>query len=78
MISEGSCDTEDGSNDAEIQNDIFNMYYNRKLHLNCNNITIIHIFTWKMCDQINAALFLKLSKSLYYIILYWKTAYKEY
>ncbi len=40
MIAEGSCDTEDWSNDDE-NNALFYMnklYFNRKLILNCNNI----------------------------------------
>jgi len=56
-ISEGSCDTEDWSNDAEnsalhIRNKLhFKIYYKRELILNCNYISQCDFFY-----QITAAL----------------------
>ncbi len=62
MISEGSCDTEDRSNDAENsalhhRNKLqFTIYSNRKDVLSCNNISQYYNFCC-IFDQINAALF---------------------
>ncbi len=60
MISEGSCDTEDWSNDAEnsalITETIYILKHSyRKLILNCNNITVF-IAVIICFDQINAVL----------------------
>ncbi len=61
MISEGSCDTEDWSNDAENSdlhhmNTIFFYIWKYKIViLNCNNISKFYSF-YCIFDQINAAL----------------------
>ncbi len=61
MISEGSCDTEDWSNDAENtaahhRNKLhFNRYSHRKTNLNWKNISKLYCF-YCIFDQINAAL----------------------
>ncbi len=58
MISEGSCDTEDWSNDTENlalhpRNKLdFNIYKQKIVILNCNNISQYYC----IFDQINAAL----------------------
>ncbi len=61
MISEGSCDTEDWSNDAEnsalITETIYILKHSyRKLILNCNNNITVFIAVIICFDQINAVL----------------------
>ncbi len=61
MISDGSCDTEDGSNDAEIQlchhnnNYILKSIKIENVILNGRNISKYYCFLL-YCDQIKAAL----------------------
>ncbi len=61
LISEGSRDTEDWSNDAEnpalyhMNISHFTIYSNRKAILNCNNISQYYSF-YCIFSQINAAL----------------------
>ncbi len=63
LISEGSCDTEDCSNDAaenlalHHRNKLcLKIYYNRKQLLSCNNISQYYFFFLLYFDQVNAAL----------------------
>ncbi len=64
MISEGSCDTEDWTNDAEnsaliTEINIFLKYIQIEVILNCgkfHNITVCTVFFYCISDQMNAAL----------------------
>ncbi len=55
MISEGSCDTEDWSNDAEKSALHHKLYAYRRVVLNGNTILQYYIFYY-IFNQINAAL----------------------